>query len=66
MDVVSDSAAPEHGPASDEFCGPDIHFVCRCSVAGTSVMAPGLVSAEQRKRMQLETDDDSDVTCKRR
>ena len=29
-------------------------------------MAPGLVSAEQRKRVQLESDDDSDVTCKRR
>jgi len=35
-------------------------------MAGTSAVAPGLVSAERRKRMQVESDDDSDVTCKRR
>jgi hypothetical protein len=34
VDVVSDSAAPEHGPASDDFCGPTIHVAGRHSVAG--------------------------------
>ena len=64
--MVSDSAAPEHGPASDEFCGPAIPIAGRYSVAECVGEPPGIPNEEQRKRAYAKLDDNEDVECIRR